>query len=149
MRFLKLRRFSPQIPPPRIHLQCIGQRPPEQYPPSPLPPRSQHRLSRYPADLSPPRRFQAGEGEPELHRQWDDFESPSKEDLGIGHRGLEVDGFFPQADGVGDVFKGFSQHEFFGLGILLELSSCKPDLDALTNMLNGIGEDNFRVFVGY
>jgi len=47
------------------------------------------------------------------------------------------------------VFEGFSQHEFFGLGILLELGSCKSDLDALTDMLNGIGEDNFRVFVGY
>jgi len=52
-------------------------------------------------------------------------------------------------DGVGDVFEGFSQHEFFGLGILLELGSCKPDLDALTDMLNSIGKDNLHVFVGY
>ena len=29
-------------------------------------------------------RFQGGEGGPELHRQWDDFNSPSKENLGIG-----------------------------------------------------------------
>ena len=29
-------------------------------------------------------RFQGGEGEPELHRQWDDFNSPSEEDPGIG-----------------------------------------------------------------
>lgn len=37
------------------------------------------------------------------------------------------------------MFEGFSQYEFFGLGILLELGSCKPDLDTLKDMLNGIG----------
>jgi len=28
--------------------------------------------------------FQAGEDKPELHGQWDDFNSPSEEDPGIG-----------------------------------------------------------------
>ena len=32
----------------------------------------------------------------------------SEEDLGTRCWGLEVDGFFPQAGGVGDVFEGFS-----------------------------------------
>lgn len=45
------------------------------------------------------------------------------------------------------MFEGFSQHAFFGLGVVLEVGSCKPDFDALSDMLNSVGEDDFRVVV--
>ena len=45
------------------------------------------------------------------------------------------------------MFEGFSQYAFFGLDVLLEVGSCEPDLDALSDMLNGVGEDDFCVVV--
>ena len=41
----------------------------------------------------------------------------------------------------------FRSAHFFGLGVLLELGSCEPDFDALSNMLNGMGKDDFRIVV--
>ena len=44
------------------------------------------------------------------------------------------------------MFEGFLQHTLFGLDLMLELS-CKPDLDALSDMLDGIGKDNLCVII--
>jgi len=36
---------------------------------------------------------------------------------------------------------------FFGLDVLLELGSCEPYFDALFDMSNGVGKDNFCIIV--
>ena len=41
----------------------------------------------------------------------------------------------------------FTHYAFSGFDVVFELGGSKPDLDALTNMLNRVGENNFRVFV--
>jgi len=45
------------------------------------------------------------------------------------------------------VFEGFSQDTLFGFDVVLELGCCEPDLDTLSNVLDGIGEDDFCVVV--
>lgn len=47
----------------------------------------------------------------------------------------------------GGVLFTFSQHALFGFDIVLEVGCCHPDFDALADVLDGIGEDDFGVLV--
>jgi hypothetical protein len=45
------------------------------------------------------------------------------------------------------VFEGFAQHAFFGLDVVLKVGCREPDLDALSDVLDGVREDDFRVII--
>jgi hypothetical protein len=51
--------------------------------------------------------FESGEGEPEVDGGRNEFDSSSEEDSSVGWVGFEVDGLFPEGDGVWDSFEGW------------------------------------------
>lgn len=50
--------------------------------------------------------LETSQGKPKLNGERDDLDSAGEEDACVSGGGFEVDSFFPEADGVGDVFEG-------------------------------------------
>ena len=93
------------------------------------------------------RRLQPRERQPQLDREGDDFDCTGEEDPCVCDARLEVDRLLPQSHGCRDMFEGLSENPFLCFEVMFEVGGGEPDLDALADVLDSVGEDDLGVVV--